>query len=470
MADIISNEFNGVSDSRWAGIRGSFFKMVGIDIHSNPGSITVNQKLAKDSGSTVTEFCKVAVSLSTGWQIWFSADSGKIWTRQSNGTWALAHTTTPTAGEAKCLGAAEFNGYLYWATQSRLHRIPIANVDGSWAGETEDFATFEVTDSEYHPMIVQNQRLLIGDGNQIAEVQSDATFDGNRLDLLDPLRITTMVIYDIDILIGTIIASTKNEAWLVRWDAVQDTWQAQDVVHEPGINAFIEIDNVVWAQVGISGNWYYYDGNVLIPQKRIPGTWTPSKYGKVHANSVGYLRGTIPVFGFSNTSGNPADQGIYTLGNYSADYPRVLSGVEYVISPDKVASVELGAILTEGNDMYVAWKDGSTYGIDKLDYSNKYASAYIESRVLMASSHELANLVKAFANYRSLPSGTDVTISYDANYTGSYTPMGAAVTDTNLKQIRAEDTVDGRVFQIKWAFTVSNNDAPEVDQLGASIQ
>src|SRR3990167_11384966 len=156
MADILFQNFNGISDSLWRGLKDSFYKCVGLDIHSNPGSITVNQKLTLDSGATVTDFCRTSVSASNGYQIWFSYTSGKIWARASSGTWTLAYTTVPAAGNAGCLGAAEYNGYIYWATQSRLHRIAIADVDGSWtAGQVDDdWQTFTVTDSEFHPMIV----------------------------------------------------------------------------------------------------------------------------------------------------------------------------------------------------------------------------------------------------------------------------------------------------------------------------
>ena len=69
----------GLSDSKWSGTQDSFYKMVGLDMHSSPGVLKVAQKMAKDSGSTVTEFCKERVASSNGYTYWGSADSGKIW-------------------------------------------------------------------------------------------------------------------------------------------------------------------------------------------------------------------------------------------------------------------------------------------------------------------------------------------------------------------------------------------------------
>src|SRR3990167_3051890 len=120
---IYMGEFGGLSDTEHSGPKNSFFRSVGIDWLSEPGRIKVHQKLTKNSGATIDAFCKFAVSASNGYTFWFSNTSGKIWARAAAGTWTLAYTTVPGAGAAGCLGAKEFNGFIYWATQSRLYRV-----------------------------------------------------------------------------------------------------------------------------------------------------------------------------------------------------------------------------------------------------------------------------------------------------------------------------------------------------------
>lgn len=126
----------GISDSDYQGPTNSQAKIVGLDIHSMPGLIRVNQALKKDSGTTVTEFCKVRIACSDGNTYWFSSDSGKIWKRTSAGVYSLVYTTVPTSGEAKCLGAREYNGYIYWATQNHLHRIALTGLS-DWSTNNE---------------------------------------------------------------------------------------------------------------------------------------------------------------------------------------------------------------------------------------------------------------------------------------------------------------------------------------------
>ncbi len=98
----------GQSDSKYSGSKGSWYKLVGVDLHSTAGLVKVRQKLTKNSDSTVDALCKEKVDCSDGNKYWFSSTSGKIF-KDASGTWSLAHTTTPNAGSASCLGAWEYN-------------------------------------------------------------------------------------------------------------------------------------------------------------------------------------------------------------------------------------------------------------------------------------------------------------------------------------------------------------------------
>ena len=469
---IVWQDFKGLSDSLWSGAKGSFYKMVGVDIHSQPGSITVQQRLDNDTGAvTIDTLCKVAVALSDGSKIWFAFDSGKIW-RESSGTYLLVYTTSPAAGTAGCSGAAEYNGFLYWATQSRLHRISLATAIATAANWTSNavpnWNTFNQTDADFHPMVVQGGTLWIGDNNIMASVNSSATFTASGLlDLVDPQRIKTLAPFDIDIVIGTLVATTVNYCYIYRWDTILTVATFSEIVRENGVNAFGWLGTVLVAQCGTSGNWYQYDGKSLQAYKRIPGTWSPTQRAEVYPGSTAVLRGNM-IFGLSNLAGNPAEQGIYTFGRYSKDYPFVLTGPDFIVSQDKVATIEIGAIIVDGQDVYVAWKDGATYGIDQLNYSAKYASARIETTRLIPDPQNQTVAVQFWANYQSLPASTDLTFGYQKNNDTSYTNI-TAINDTENIQLYAEETVVGRVIQMRIQFTVSSNSSPTLEQIGVAL-
>lgn len=468
MSIIFDGQFKGLADSKWSGIPGSFAVSVGIDGHSKPGTITAHQALKKDSGATVDAFCKIGLAASNGYTFWFSSTTGKIFARSSGGSWTLAYTTVPAAGGTGCLGAIEYNGYIYWATESRLHRIAIANADDAWASVDLNWATFTKTDDSFHPMAIQDLTLFIGDGNQIASVDEAGAFTANVLDLTTGYRIKCLIDYDLDLLIGTYIADTVNSAEIFRWDTVSPSWNTSDKINEAGINAFIRDDNYLYVSAGLAGNLYYYSGNYLLPFKRIPGTYSNTQYGSVHPGSVANFRG-VPIFGFSNGSGNPALEGVYSFGSYSRDYPKVLD-LSWIISEAVTSGIEIGAIVVAGFDILVAWKNGSAFGVDIIDWANKYNGAYFETRMLVQGARDAVKTMAAImAFYNSLPASTGVTFSYSING-AAYVSM-TSVTDSVLAAIRADLSVDGvGSLQFKVAFTCSGNSAPVLEGLALVLE
>ena len=338
----------GLAHSKWSGVKNSLYKLVGWDLHSTPGLLKVAQKMTKNSGSTVDEFCKARVNSSNGAQYWGSSTSGKIWERTSGGTWRLVHTVTPAAGEAKILGMKEYQGYIYVATESRLHRITVAKADDNdWGNDlTEDWATFSITDASFHPMFSHPQTLIlyIGDGNYIAQVDGN-TFSANALDIKTPLRVKSLGDIGTDLLIGTYVADTVTKTEIIRWNTWSVSFTTSDSIPEVGINAFLPADNFVIVQAGNQGRLYYYDGDKLEEYLIIPGDYSPTAYGEVYPTAVGSLGGKI-LFGFSNGSGNPADQGIYQIARSTRDHNYVLD-MPYPISERTgsdlvVNSIEIG--------------------------------------------------------------------------------------------------------------------------------
>jgi len=465
----------GLSSSKFSGKKNSFFKIIGFNMHDTPGIITVEQKMTKDSATTVTELCKVSVNSSNGAQYWFSSDSGKIWERTSAGAWRLVHTTTPAAGAALCLGAAEYQGYIYWATQSRLHRITVANAStNDWATDAvEDWATFTNTDISFHPMYSHpsQQILYIGDANYVAQVDA-GTFSANALDIKTPLRIKSLGQIATDLLIGTYVADTVTKTEIIRWNGWSVSFTNSDPIPEIGINAFLQADNFTLVQAGNKGNLYYYNGEQLELYGRIPGDYSSTAYGEVYPYSVANKEGQI-LFGFSNGSGNPADQLIYRIARHDKDYPYIMdqpypisarSGSDFVLT-----GLSLGAILVVGSDIYVSWKSGSTYGIDKLDASNKLDGAYIESRIMTVNREEFANMSKIVVSYADLPASTDIDMYIDRNYAG-YGSALAKVDDVDRNIISTKDEqTDFSTLQLKIKVTTNSNDAPKIESAGVFV-
>ncbi len=591
----------GMSDSKYSGIEHSWYKLVGLDLHSEPGSVSVRQKLAKNSGSTVDALCKVVVECSDGNKYWFSFTSGKVF-KDASGTWSLAHTTTPEVGGAGCLGACEYEGYIYWATEKRLHRIKVSatsdwstgaeedwsplnldqeelggtgstyslttgvnegathrqsfaplnspieaiavNIDtvgttADWTVKVHDSSNTEVgsatitnanlvagwniftlsavfyptlgntyhihvyasnttgtpdvktevssdleggnvrvyttSDSEFHPMFVLNLVLYIGDKHFVHQVEKQEDnshlFSREAVDFEQPFRVKCLTKYNTELLAGTIINSSIAIGRVYRWNTYAVSFTSSDDVEEVGINAFLDADNMTLVSCGLAGNIYYYDGEKLEFYKKIGGTYNPSNTATIHPNAVGNLQGMI-LFGMSQVTGTPVEMGVYALFRYDRKYPWV-HDLSFPISERSggalvTSGIEIGAILTSGHDLYVSWKNGSSYGVDKLDYSNKLELAYGETRLIIPDRKFKQNFQDFTIAYSSLPSSTAIGLAYDSNHTGSYTSFAGTelLDDTDRKLYQSEGmTIQANVLQLKLSFTVSSNNSPKFEGL-----
>jgi hypothetical protein len=350
----------------------------------------------------------------------------------------------------------EYVPHIYWATKDVVLTIPTADIGGNW---NDRFAQglFENGETN-HPMCIQQEKLFIGDGKDMAVVNNSIFSPTSNFALIAPETITTLETFDIDILVGT---RKVNKARVLRWDTDSNSYSASDDIDEKGVNAFIKDDNFVYASIGEYGRLYYYDGEKMEPYKRISGDWSPSNTAIVHSTSVGFLLG-VPVFGVSNVAGNPVLQGVYGLGSYSRDYAKTLS-LDFPIS--SFSGLTIGGILTDGANMWVAYKTASDVGIAKLSYTTKYNGAYIETTLLKSPKErsDISTITNLFVDYVSLPTDTGVAVGVKTKYDNDYTTL-TTTNDRIRMQLRADHSIPQIVnLQIKYTLTTSGNDSPQIE-------
>jgi hypothetical protein len=529
----------GISESRILGMRDeAMYKMVGTNVHDEVGLLKNNRRLVKDSGTTIDGFVKQIVSCSDGNAYLFSSTSGKIWKRNSSGTYSLVYTTDSAVGNDYILGAGEYNGYLYWATQNYLYRIQVSHTGDTWSSYVEEvghlntdpvcgdsgylggsdntsalgtslseteggytefspilktnsgvainigtvpstsitltlhdssntaIATKTVTadnlstgineiywnsvvtyelgatyhlhifqtgtggtvlsavendltnvylevygesNDEYHPMVVLNDVLFIGDNNYVHQYENTLTL--NALDIPAEHVIRCLGKMDIDLLLGTEPASTIAKAMIFRWNTWSESWTIEDDIPENGIHAFIPVDNFVYVIAGDRGNVYFYNGQQLQLYRRIGGEFDRTDKIEVHANATASLHG-IPLIGVSNSSGNPIECGVYGMGTVNPQvFPRIFD-LEYVLS-EGLSNNEIGAIAVYGDDILVSWYDGtSTYGVDTFDGDNLYSGTYIQTRVLYQDRNSRSVYRGARINYKEVLDNTPQTVTF----------------------------------------------------------
>jgi len=463
----------GISGSKYQGRENSVAKSVGIDLHSKPGVIQANWKLKKDSGATVDALVKAIVVSTDGYSYFFSSTTGKIWRRTGAGTWSLIYTTVPTTGDAGCLGAMQYQDYIYWATENYIHRIAIGDT-GDWTSNAvANWQLLPITDDTYHPMVIVDNILYIGDGYQIHQVL-DGTYTANALDLITTERIRCLASFlggsTYYLVAGTIIDDNVNKSTVYRWNTWSSSWSIGDDIEEVGVNAFIPTDNYLLASCGFNSNIYSYDGMVLSLINQIPGDYTNVNYTTINPNAVAYFQGK-PLFGISrgaSATGDPTEEGVYSYATSNASlYPRILN-LEYVISQNKTVNVEIGAIAQLGNLIFVSWKEDTNYGVDVLDMANRYSGAYLESRVIFADRSIPEVYSKISVGYVELPEDTEIKIYTKENYADSWTEQ-TTITDTIRQIVYTDNKVDCFAYEVKIGLTCSGTSTPIVDDIQIKI-
>lgn len=363
----------------------------------------------------------------------------------------------------------EMTQYVYFATKNWLLRIAVSNIVNIHdPAHHEQLTLFKYGDDTYHPAKIANNRLFFGDKYTILQVDEFGVITlESDLSVREPERITILHNFDVDLLVGTKTLDEKSR--ILRWDTESETWYGEDIIYEGEIHAFLDEDNYTYAIVGDFGNFHYYDGEKLLKHIRIPGSYSSTAKCKVNANSVGYFMG-VPIFGVSNIAGNPTLQGVYSYGQYSKDY-SITMDLSFPISSGEFAGLELGAIIVQGTDVYVAWKSGTAVGIDKLDWSNKYNGAYIETMVLNNAEDrsKFKAFDKALADYIEMPADTAVVMAYSKNY-AAYQNM-VQVDDTKLMQLRSKETIpEIGAMQLKFTFTCVANTTPKIENFHGDFQ
>lgn len=457
----------GIADSDYFGMQNSVAECVGLDIHSESGIIKLNQKLTKltDTGAAVDELIRAIVPASTGDTYFFGGTNGKIWKLTSGGTWSLVRTANPAAGTAGILAAREYQGYIYYATQSRLGRFDLAS---TW---DDNYATFTKTDTTYHPMAEVNLVLYIGDGAQVAQVDA-GTFSASALDISTPLRVSALGVMGTDLLIGTYVASNIVKTQIFRWNTWSDSFSVSDEIPEVGVNAFLATDNRIIVSAGTKGNLYMYNGQQLELYKHIKGTWSSLNKAFVHDAAVLNYNG-LPLFGLSTSYGTGVNLGVYSIGRTNPSYPYVLN-LDYPISTGNLTKVTVGAMAGYGDTFFVAWKDETgaspTYGVDNLDLSNKYATGYFTTRVSLFDRIVNSTYKTITAPYRSLPTGTSIQIYVSKNH-GAFTEITDLINDTDRLQVSTDAYVgEATTMQVKVLLNGTSNNSPELEMLDIEVQ
>jgi len=476
MTRIIFDNWNlgGISDSKYSGIPKSSYKVVGLNLHEEPGVLKCNQATANDraSGSTIASNVISIVHAANNLTYFFSDDSPTIYTRNSSSVYATLGDVT---GGSTIQDAKLFNGYIYWTIPTKVGRH---TPGGAWSNPTfiDEFKVLN-NNTTFHPMLVLENDLYVGDKNILGKITPTDTATGTittALTLDSRYTIETLWRQDTSLLIavrqvGSTPTSFAGFSRIVKWDLISKNIESEVEVPEFGITAFMDFGGGIIFQAGNKGMWYSYNGKSVAPFKRLPGDWSGTNAARVYQNSITTHNG-LPIFGVSQETGSPLEYGMYKWGGYDGKYPSVLSA-DFFASDEFQTNTIIKAAATVGTDLlfFTNRSSGTMLRVNKIDTTKKISEntpALLETLVINTN-RDIWKTIKITICYRSLPTGSSIVVGKKVNHATNYTTVTTKQWDNNKTIVSEVGINNANTIQFRLQFYrgTDTNTAPEIEQI-----
>lgn len=423
--------FNGgLADSEKLGGPGAFGGGRNLDIHQDPNKLTLAPKTTKESGTVITGLVKwmvAAIDTDTSaayyGYVYAYDENGVIYERTPGGVWSVKRPVTDSKGQ----GLAYANGFLYYTSNQKIGRINLATggADDSWQTGLQNTSF-----TGYAPIIPFGPGFVMGHGHYVGYFDG-STWNPASITLTPGASIRCLEIVNEYVWIGCMRGASiidSEEGLMFSWDGSQPNYNFSTPIMEGGILAMINSRNRLMSVVGASG--ILYQGTEPFNKlQQFPGLGR-SKYLEVLPGAVTNWRG-FATFGVAGgTDDATLEHALYQWGAKSARYSEVLSPFGTISTGSTAGTgIKIGALLGKGNKLFVAWKDGSSYGIDVVDGVAPYASGYYETLVIDTGrvyAQKRAQAIKA--THLPLLAGESIQLSFKKARAASYTSVGTANT------------------------------------------
>lgn len=375
-----------LSDDIFVGIQDSFYESRNVDVRNNGKAISLSKAFVIEHQPT--EAINVIIALNNG----DIAAFGNNWWlyRKNSNTRHKITTATPTK---PIISASEFHWYIYWTQDQQIHRVKSSDWWNNLTGN-EEIWFHSLNKNNYHPLLVSQWSLFIGNGDEFDEVDIDDVF----------VKQTTIeagsTIEHLEDLWGMIRVITRSEIWhynvylMQKWSLLPD-----------------QVIPLWWAGIknSIIFEWYNYittywwltalDGYKLYKMKDLSDFNTYSEAKAIYKDKLVFW----------------GDWVVYTRGKKNKNYPDVLVA-ERVTSNNKTDDV-IRSICSVDGELYIARSNGSTYGIDKLSTTVYWTNGYLITRAYYANDlHSVKEAVETWFWFQTIKDNETIKLSYSIDW------------------------------------------------------
>jgi hypothetical protein len=322
-----------------------------------------------------------------------------------------------------------------------------------------------------HPIVQFLQYVLIGNERYLSvweplsDDPSNLEWNRHRLTFPPGYEVCSMTATDEFVVVGCEKRSSATREFqdgkLYIWDGLSETYNQIIDVPEGSPHSLYTHDNLPYFIV--SGSLYVWAGGKETIKVRT-FEHTDSEYTDAVDQTINYpnmlsTRRNILLVGYpSQTTNELLEHGVYSWGQIEKNYPQSW-GYSYVMSTgtklnNGTNNLRIGYVGNFGDELYISWRDGSSYGLDIVDnYSDPATTASWESLIFDGGAvykEKMAGRIKVF--FEDLPSDVSITIKYKLDRASSWSYGDAATSGTSTQ---FEFPTTRRFREIQYGFDVA---------------
>lgn len=326
--------------------------------------------------------------------------------------------------------------------------------------ETVDYHTFFgilVADTNFHPLIDFDDGstgIVVVGNERYLGVWDEDTYNPNKIIFPPGFKCWSLTKDQEFVVAGCFKGDSLNtaeEARLFFWDGISPTLNFSRAISMGAPSALHNSKGRLIGVYGTSGEVYL--GSEPFQRIQEVPKLARGKLVETFPGAITDWQGlTILGFGANTDDGSSMEQGAYAWGHRDDKLPEVLAYLGPITTgTTQATTLEIGMVKGFGKDLYIGWRDNTTYGVDKIiKTDNPVTAGSWESLIFDNGNPKKEKLsYKLVITFGALASGETVTPKTKIDRASSFT---TGTTVSTVGATSAEVLLNKRFKEIEIGF------------------
>ena len=319
-------------------------------------------------------------------------------------------------------------------------------------------------DADFHPIIEHLNGFVIGNEHYLGFFDN-ATFEPNKIELAPGFQVRSLSKINEMVIADCWRGQSFEEAEEARryyWDGIATTFNYFDSL--PIIpNAVKNYKGRLITVMGNRGSLYSNveeEGEIIDEVPKL----ARGKKVEVYPGAIDIFEEKLVIgYAASTDDATGLEQGIYEYGTQIEQIARSFN-FPYTISTGTTQGLNLkiGCVKSFGKDLYIGWRDGTSYGVDKITAGDSAtASGEFEDRIFDGgNTKKEKQAIRLEITFEALTANQSVTPKYKLDRAASFTSGTAA----GVGETSVEVFINTLFREAEWGFTLasSNGTFPKI--------